>query len=282
MCGAAECLRPWLDDRCHCDACLGLEKRECSSPRMRARKASNPTCESFYASKCLKQQFHRAEATAAEPLEKSRNALSRAGTQKTDLLLTSSLTKISTGEGLDSAATLGKQDLKTLETHQGTADLKKQQSAQSLRREKTETESDVEASARSRSNRRSQKPVELLFRPHCKTCGVDECLRPELDDRCHCHACVGLRDGECDSPRMKTRRASQPSCEGFYASKCLQHEATKKSRTKSSSRLAKNPSVELLERVRFAVTDACEVEQHAPKIVRRATAYPEKRANKQE
>ncbi|PFH35150.1 hypothetical protein BESB_060370 [Besnoitia besnoiti] len=272
MCGAAECLRPWLDDRCHCKACLGLQKGECESPRMKARRASQPSCESFYASKCMKHQFE----TRAQTMK------SRQPTTK-DMLMKHFSKRSRTFE----EAAKGDKPLATIKTHASQTTVKRQESEKitppegqnaagrvdgerrayscesmtpsvrlnlwitltpqtrlhegrtvgspSLMLDRKQLSLQLPSAAmRSRgssrgrsSSRRRDAGVDstpALPRPHCEMCGAAECLRPWLDDRCHCDACLGLEKRECSSPRMRARKASNPTCESFYASKCQRHE----------------------------------------------------------
>ncbi|KEP67559.1 UNVERIFIED_CONTAM: hypothetical protein HHA_449350 [Hammondia hammondi] len=61
MCGAAECLRPWLDDQCHCDACLfGSEKSGRTMPSMRN---SGSRSEMSFTPKCMKEKFQKSRTS---------------------------------------------------------------------------------------------------------------------------------------------------------------------------------------------------------------------------
>ncbi|PHJ17963.1 hypothetical protein CSUI_008217 [Cystoisospora suis] len=243
MCGAAECLRPWLDDRCHCDACLGIEKGDCDSPRMSARRAAKPSCESFYASKCLKHTFEVSTPTKShQPVKQPSNARK----QYEEFTRTQTLKKQQSE--LKTSESLGKQQsLKKVKSEQPLAakeavkkqqsDIKSEQTISSLSKKESRGPSSTRGRSTSRKRDPSIEPVPDLLRPHCEMCGAAECLRPWLDDRCHCNACLGLDQGECDSPRMKTRRASMPCCESFLASKCQKHLFEKQGRT-----ISKQPS----------------------------------------
>lgn len=275
MCGAKECLRPWLDDRCHCDACLGIEKGDCDSPRMRSRRAAKPSCESFYASKCLKHTF---AVSAPLKVQQPAQQLSRAKKQYEDFARAQTLKKqhsqTQNVEALDKQQSTikVKSEEKTGQFLAANRTIKREQDGSKIQQtipspyvswndpkselvsvaswyfsgqrppvspctflRRSTKEARGLSSSRGRSTSRKRDPsiesVPDLLRPHCEMCGAAECLRPWLDDRCHCNACLGLDQGECDSPRMKTRRASMPCCESFLASKCQKHLFEKKATT---------------------------------------------------
>ncbi|KEP67558.1 UNVERIFIED_CONTAM: hypothetical protein HHA_226245 [Hammondia hammondi] len=229
---------------------------------MRARRSSNPSCESFFASKCLKEKF---ESEPVRSLATKQRTLSRGGSRGFKTLPSVEKT---IGEEAELSATLGprKPSSKQLEKqHTTLQEMQRQRSASRVNPvAKVESKGDVSTGTgqlpRTRTSTVRRTP-ELLLRPHCEMCGANECLRPTLDERCHCAACIGLKDGECESPRMKARIANKPSCETFYASKFLKHPA---SSTKSKLPARRNSGESNRGNKITALEDECGSPRHSP------------------